>query len=183
MAGPYSSPSSTTILLTEAEPDDVDAVVCANVLALLGDRAETAATAAYLTDVVLSGREASCDKWYHRPLAVHHAIARAAARGATRLMPAREQAIGRILAHRRPSGEFGDDALDTALALSALADWGYAGDEAQDAASALLAAQRPDGSWPREPYYVGGPKLLTRWGSAEVSTAFCLCALAKIRAS
>ncbi len=165
--------------LTEAAPDDVDAVVCANVLALLGDRPETAATSAYLAEVVLAGREEDCDKWYRRPLAVHHAIARAAA-CAPSLAPARERAIARILEHRN-GPRFGDGALDTALAVCALADWGYEGPELAEAADWIEAAQGSDGSWPSEIYYVGGPKQVTRWGSAEVSTAFCVRALAAVR--
>jgi hypothetical protein len=163
---------------TEADPNDVDAVVCANVLALLGDRQETAATSAYLAGIVRAGHEASCDKWYHRPLAFHHAVARAFAAGATSLTQVRERAIERILEHLQPGGRFGDGALDTALALCALNDWRYDGPELAPAAEWLKTRQQADGSWPAETYYTGGPKHVTRWGSPEVSTSFCVRALA-----
>lgn len=165
--------------LTEADPDDVDAVVCANVLAFLGDRPETAATSAHLADVLHAGREADCDKWYRRPLTVHHAIARAAAAGAPSLMAVRERSVERILAHRTGPG-FGEGALDTALALCALSDWGHDGPELAEAADWLQSEQRADGSWPSETYYAGGPKQVTRWGSAEVTTSFCVSALAAL---
>lgn len=163
--------------LTEAEPDDVDAVVCANVLAFLGDRAETAATAAYLTEIVRTGREATSDKWYHRPLAVHHAIARAFACGAASLGSARGAAIGRIVEHARPGGEFGDGALDTSLAVCALRDWGWESRALDEAVESLVSAQQADGSWAKEIYYVGGPKASARWGSPELTTSFCVRAL------
>lgn len=166
--------------LTAADPDDVDAVVCANVLAFLGDRPETVATAAYLAEILRAGREAACDKWYHRPLAVHHAVARAFGCGATSLASARDVAVRRIMEHRRASGEFGNGPLDTSLAVCALRDWGYESRLLDEPVESLLSTQQTDGSWAREIYYVGGPKATARWGSPEVTTAFCVRALTSV---
>lgn len=166
---------------TEAEPSDIDAVVCANVLALLGDRDETAATSSYLIAIVRERREAEADKWYHRPLALHLAIAAAAARGTRSLSAIRDQAVARILEQRSAGGQIGDDVLDSALACCALADWAYNGPELSAALGFLQAQQLPDGSWPASAYYTGGPKRITRWGSAELTTSFCVRALAQGR--
>jgi len=164
----------------QADPRDIDAVVCANVLLLLGERPETAATVEYLVGIVHARNEARCDKWYFRPLAVHHAIARAAAAGVAGLFDVRHRAVARILGQRQDDGSFGDDELDTALALCALADWRHDGPEREQGAMWLLAAQQEDGAWPRAAYYGGGFRDRIRWGSAELTTAFCVSALSSL---
>jgi hypothetical protein len=81
--------------------------------------------------------------------------------------------------------------MERALAACALLDWG---EDAAAPIAALLAAQRPDGSWRRAALYHGGRNRLRgggfaephpdtpRWGSEAVTTAFAVEALARWRA-
>jgi hypothetical protein len=43
----------------------------------------------------------------------------------------------------------------------------------------LVATQRSDGSWPAKAFYFGGYKRARTWGCAELTTAFCVEALAR----
>ncbi len=165
--------------LTEAAPADVDAVVNANVLHFLGETQATRPVVEYLIAVVHEGRDGDCDKWYRRPLAVQHAIARCYASGVSGLGAARRQAIAGILARGRPDGSFGDGPLDTALAVCALCDWGHDGLEVAAGAAALVRTQLAPGGWLAEAYYVGGPRGVVRWGSEALTTGFCVQALAR----
>lgn len=164
--------------LGEVEPGDVDAVVNANVVYFLGDRPETRGAVDHLVDIVTSGREAGCDKFYQRLLALHHAVARAFAGGVGGLARARETSVARILSAQQADGSFGDP-LDTALGLLALSDWGHTGPEIPEARAALIGEQLDSGGWPLGICFVGGPLQTVRWGSQEVTTGFCVQALSR----
>lgn len=43
----------------------------------------------------------------------------------------------------------------------------------------IIQAQRPTGEGPRWLLYYGGPKLILGWSSEEMTTGFCLEALAR----
>ncbi|QIX60256.1 hypothetical protein HER32_03245 [Hymenobacter sp. BT18] len=163
----------------EAARQDVDAVVNANVLYYLGERAETRAVEAYLLRIIAEGREASCDKWYLNVYSVYYFFGRAYHNGATGLAPARSSVTARICAAAQPDGRLGETVLDTALAACALLSWGSYPPELAAAIEFLLAQQQPAGEWPRWRLYYGGRKRLRGWGSEELTTAFCLEALAR----
>jgi hypothetical protein len=160
---------------TSARPFDVDAVVNANALHYLGDAPEVAH---YLVRVLRENREAHCDKWYENPFAVWYFFSRALRRGA----PEAGELIVRKIAATKPAS-----ALEHALAICALRDW----DRAADAAP-LLELQLESGAWPAAPLYHGGrarrgdgtfapPHPDTpHWGSEELTTAFCIEALARL---
>jgi hypothetical protein len=162
---------------TSAKPNDVDAVVNANVLFYLGRRPETEAVIAHLVAVLRAHCERSCDKWYERPFVVWYFFSRALRSiGAD----AGELIISRMEA-ATPS-----NALEHALAACTLLDWNGAADVAP-----LLALQLESGAWPAAELYHGGRARISDrefapphpdtpwWGSEELTTAFCIEALSR----
>jgi hypothetical protein len=161
-----------------ADPTDVDAVVNANVIRLVGPQGDLDPVVGWLLEVLRSGTERRCDKWYENPFVIWYSLARAL-RGHA---PDAEPLILDRLATARPSS-----ALELALAVSTAVAVG--GAPAASSIDALLAAQGPDGSWPRFAAYHGGRRRLRdgsfappapgtpHWGSEALTTAFCLEAL------
>lgn len=145
---------------TSAKPFDVDAVVNANVLFYLGD---APAVAEHLRTVLRERRETQCDKWYENAFAVHYFFARAG------VIPAAPPGM--------PS-----NALEHALAACVDLDRDI---------GPLLDAQLEHGGWPAADLYHGGRRRrrdgtfdephpdTPSWGSEELTTAFCIEALAR----
>jgi hypothetical protein len=162
---------------TSAKPFDVDAVVNANVLFYLGDRAETRPVIAHLLDVLRTDGERDCDKWYERPFVVWYFFSRA--------LRAVSADAGDVIASRIEASR-PQTALEHALAGCALLDWNHEPDVAP-----LLASQLESGGWPRDGLYHGGRARRSAtsfapphpdtpwWGSEELTTAFALEALAR----
>jgi len=179
------NPLATLIFWNRMEcgPDDVDAVVNANVLYYLGLNEHTRPIIKYLLDIIAGGGEGDCDKWYRHPLSVYYFISRNCLNGA---LPKDELApvlVERIAAKAAPGGRLGESALHTALAASTLLNLGVHGPLLDEAMAYLLSSQQPNGSWPRWRLYYGGPSLVNGYGSEEITTAFCLEALARYRAA
>ncbi len=167
---------------TEAGYLDTDGVVNANVLLYLGDRPETRAVVDWLTDIVQTGREADCDKWYRDAFSFYYALSRNYSEGVMSLHLTRGAVVDRLRSARTDSGQIGESALQTALAINTLVNFGATEQEADlidTARDFLLCAQAADGSWSSAPYYYGGPKKSVSWGSAELTTGLCLEALAR----
>ncbi|MEA2568302.1 MAG: hypothetical protein QOI24_303 [Acidobacteriota bacterium] len=162
---------------TSAKPFDVDAVVNANVLFALGDRAETRPVVDHLLRVLRANEETSCDKWYEQPFAVWYFFSRAL----RAIAPEAGDLITARIAAATPA-----NALESALAACALLDWNVTPDLAP-----LLDAQLPSGAWPRAGLYHGGRKRLSAnafapphpdtpwWGSEELTTSFSIEALTR----
>ncbi len=160
---------------------DIDGAVNANVLYYLGLNEHTRAIVPFLNDIILQRRETRCDKWYHDPLPIYYFISRNYARGVNGLEPSRAPIIERVLALRDSKQVL--PALDTALGLTALLHCGYRGPEVHDAALALLRGQHRTGEWPRHVLYYSGPPRRFCFGSEELTTGFCLEALALYQAA
>jgi hypothetical protein len=168
---------------TSAAPDDVDAVVNANLVQYLGDGPHAGPVVDHLLGVLRDGTEDRCDKWYRSPFVFHYALSRCARAGVSGLEPARELVCARIRAAAGADGRIGDGPLDTALAVCSLADWAAAGAEGERACGYLAATQSAGGSWPAEALYFGGPRGARRvpaWGSEELTSALCVEALARV---
>lgn len=162
---------------TAAAPADVDAVVNANVLAWLGDFEGRETVADWLLAILIAGEEEWCDKWYDDAVVVRYFFARALADHPR----AKDIIVERTLATAPRS------ALHRALMISTLAMVRTAAPAGWLAA--LHEAQASDGSWASAPFYSGGrprrgdgrcdptPATQARWGSAALTTAFCLEAL------
>jgi hypothetical protein len=165
--------------LTSAKPYDIDACVNANTLLWLGRFEGDEAVVRFLLSVLREGAEQQCDKWYENPFVVRYFLSRA--------LVGRAPEAGALIAGRTAQASPAN-ALEHALAASAMMDWSH---DPSRHIEALLAAQGPDGSWPRAALYHGGRARLKgggfadphpdtpRWGSEAITTAFALEALSR----
>lgn len=128
--------------------NEVDAVVNANVLAYMGDHAETQAARRWIETVVAERREADASPYYIEPVDLHFALARASRFRDGILGELRPTLASRILERLDADCGFGDP-MRTAQALSALDMLAVDLDEAAQAEvlEGLIEAQRRDGSW------------------------------------
>ena len=128
--------------------NEVDAVVNANVLAYMGDRAETRAAQRWIETVVADRREAGASPYYIEPVDLHFALARASCFRNGLFGELRPTLASRILERLDADGGCGDP-MRTAQALSGLDMLAFDLDEAVLAAvvERLIQAQRRDGSW------------------------------------
>lgn len=163
---------------TEASPYDIDAVVNANALFHLGHTPETAAIVPYLLKIIITEKEADCDLWYRNPFTVYYFISRLYKIGLQEMEPTKSLIIDRILKSAQPDGSFGTSFLDTALSIVVLLNAGHDSPKIADAVTFLISRQKRSGGWPRWALYYGGPKKRLCYGSEELSTGFCLEALA-----
>ncbi len=163
----------------EARSADVDVVVNANAVCWLHDQPAATATALeWVVSVVQSGTEARADRYYQSRYALYYAIARGLRRGIPEFAPIARVMVDRILDDARPDGRIGIGVQDTALASVVLAATESPAPALARAIAFILVHQQPDGSWPGEAYYYGGWSRDLCWGASELTTAFCLEALA-----
>ena len=181
-----------TWMLEEDEPNvvatfriEADPVVNANVIAYLGDHAETRAAQRWLEALITEGSLEGSSKWYPDTVTIYHAVTRAMIRARPALDRLRPILADRILGLRDDNGEFGD-VLQTAQALSALYNIGSLERiDAKRQAERFIGSQREDGSWP-ELLAFGDQSL--KWGafgqighgSEAVTSAFCIEALERL---
>jgi hypothetical protein len=156
----------------------VDAVVNANILYYLGKRKETDAIIHHLIHVIKENKEDDCDKWYRSTLIVYYFISRNIPAGISELKEIQPELIKRILSKSLKNGSFGDSELETAVAISSLIFLKYHGPEVEHGINHLIKTQSERGNWKRWGVYFSGKKKLQCWGSEELTTAFCLEALA-----
>jgi hypothetical protein len=157
--------------------DDVCAVVNANVLTYLGATNGTRRAIDYLLKTLRDGAEDREIVFYAHRLSLYYFTSRAYFTGVKALEPAKPILLERIKALQQPDGSFGDELL-TGLAICALLNLGEGTAIPAQAIAYLAATQREDGSWRRVPMY-GGPPTPTTFGSADLTTAICLEALAR----
>jgi hypothetical protein len=157
-----------TFRIATARQDDIDAVVNANALLHFGRIPQTEPVIAYLVRVLREGREAACDKWYPHRLVNLYAMSRA-------LRRAGEDARDLLLARLRVAPA--QTPLEHACAASVLLD---CGESADSHLAAILDTQMESGAWPHEAVY-GDPD--AEWGSESLTTAVCIEALSRARAT
>ena len=165
-----------------AAVDDVDLVVNANCLFYLRDFDRREVVVDALLDVLRTGRETECDKWYDNHFVVLYLISRALRTAAVDARPLMAKRIN----HRAPHSP-----LERALDISVRFDWNL--EITEDRVATLLGKQGNDGSWPRSSFYNGGRDRLRDgtlaaprpvqyyWGSEALTTCFVLEALARWR--
>ncbi len=161
--------------ITQAEPDDVDSVVNANVLLYLGAGPDTQPVIDHLIEIVRRRAEQGHDKWYYSPFAFYYALSRCAAAGVQSLGALADHVLERIVAAARPESPIGENPLHTALAVCTAHNLGRSCPELDEACGCLLAVQEADGGWPAAGLW--GVHGTLEWGSRALTSAFCLEAL------
>jgi hypothetical protein len=165
----------------ECKPDDLDAVVNANVLHYLGERPETLPIIRYLIQVIEEQAEESCDRYYGSRFSFYYFLSRNHASDIRGFEPVGDTIVGRIKSHAHPDGVIGNHILHTALAACALMDWKDHSAVFDDAIQAILRARQPSGGWQKFPIYFSGRSKKVVFGSEEITTGFCLEALSRYR--
>ena len=144
----------------------------------LGAIHETRPVVDHLLTVLREDRETSCDKWYDNPFVVWYFFSRAL----HDVAPEAGEIIAKKIAAASP-----ENALESALAACSLLYWNRMPD-----VDSIMNAQLESGGWPRAALYHGGrtrrrdgsfapPHSDTpRWGSEELTTAFCVEALSRM---
>lgn len=159
--------------------NDVELVVNANVLYYLGDRPETKPVVDLINQAIISHKECGSDRSYKNPLVIYYFISRNYANGVRALEIARQPIIDRVCALIGANGQIGHSVLDTALAVSILLNFSSRIPPLKQAVAYILSAQLANGSWPRSAVWAFGLDTDTGYGSEELTTGFCLEALAK----
>lgn len=164
---------------SEANYNDVDAVVNANVIFYLGEGPEAEPVIEWLRQIIEESREAESDKWYRDIFTFYYAVSRCHHAGIDGLSHLRPLIRDRLAATVRADGGMGDNPLHTALALNTLFNLGINASFIDRAVEHVVATQSADGGWPTAPYYYGGPRKLVSWGSRDLTTGLCLEALSR----
>ena len=158
--------------------NDIDAVVNANVLYYLGLNEITQPTLNYLLKIIENNQEADCDSWYRNTFTFYYFFSRTLAKGISVTKAIYQAIITRIIAQSKSDGSIGNSPLNTAFAITCLVNLNYKGKLLQDAVSYLVKSQKETGEWPRQIFFYSGPKQAVGWGSEELTTGFCIEALA-----
>lgn len=153
----------------------VDAVVNANALLVCRDPRDTPAIVDWLERLVREGRAATADQFYQSELSLFYALIRGAEAGVDSLRPL----LPLLRAALEKSKPTTFVALEAAQALCVACAVGAPTEFASQLASILLDAQQADGSWPARVHSYDGYSRSRAWGSAELTTGFCLEALAR----
>ncbi|MEH2003237.1 MAG: tetratricopeptide repeat protein [Nostoc sp.] len=159
--------------------DDICSVVNANVLLYLGENRKTRKTIEYLSDIVLRDSEEEHLSFYDHKLSLYYMLSRAYFNGVTSLGVVKIPIVTKILNLQQTDGSFGDELL-TALATCALLNFNHVVPSLEKAIAFLFDTQQVDGSWQRIPMY-GGQLDQRLFGSAALTTGFCVEALARYR--
>lgn len=162
---------------TEADYDDIDSVVNANILTYLGEQEVTKPIVTWIYEILETHSEVSTDKWYLSPFPFYYAVSRAYHNGAHSLEGTGDTILERLTEVSDSSGRIGNNVLETALSCCTLLNLKKDSPLVAKGIAYILSQQQANGSWPSEPFYFGGPKKFNSWGSAELTTGFCLEAL------
>lgn len=173
-------PPSTWTGIDSRETDIVVNVNALFLFALLGE--EVAEVCRQAVAHAATGAFENGTPWYPSPFAFAYFLTRARADGgASCAAPAIPTIRAWILARQQPDGGWGDD-LETALGALALLNAGFRGAALERGVRAILARQRADGTWAIAPHYTTvkpASEPAVYFGSALLTTGFCLEALAK----
>jgi hypothetical protein len=161
--------------------DDVDAVVNANVVLYLGESKETASAIRYIIDTVQNRMATLFSIYYEEPLALYYMVGRAHRHASPRLAVLKP-AITAAVMERLRGGALFDNPLCAAMAASVLLTYNADPKTVGKAAEYVMSTQRSDGGWNAYPFYGSQTRGGAVWGSEELTTAFCIEALARHRA-
>lgn len=161
----------------EVGRNDVDAIVNANALYYFGYNEKTSAIVSYLLEILNMGKEEQSDKWYKNPIVFYYFASRNYS-NISQLEPMKPLILARLFSKINEDGSFGVNDLENGIAIATLLNLNYRGIKLQHGIESLLKSQSNSGSWRRGRLFYCGPSKATGWGSEELTTAFCLEALA-----
>jgi hypothetical protein len=181
MARELKYPFNSLIFWTKhgGKRSDIDGVVNANVLFYLGLNAATQPVVSYLINIIKENKEETCDKWYHNRFIFYYFLSRN--HKLKELDVVKDIVIERIYQEFNNYGRIGTSAFDTSLAVSSLLNFNADLNKVTAAVSYLLTAQTETGHWKRHQFFYSGTSKVVGWGSEEITTGFCLEALANYR--
>jgi radical SAM superfamily enzyme YgiQ (UPF0313 family) len=157
---------------------DTDAVVSANAVHYIGNIPEVRSTVDFLRSVFSDEREGSADKWYRDPIDFYYAVSRCFAAGISGFDDLVEDMAARLVRLQTKDGAIGNSQLSTALAARALQNLEQQHTAVEQACRYLVGSQGATGAWSATPFYFAGPQESFGFGSAELTTAFAIEALA-----
>ncbi|MEI7890543.1 MAG: hypothetical protein WCI36_01105 [bacterium] len=150
---------------------EIDPAVNANILAYL--KSDDKKVCDFINDVVKNERRRLF--YYPDKQAFYYIISKAYANGVTCLSESRDDMINKTIAFKKEDGSFGSN-LQTAFSLATLLNYSFEKrDIVESGVRSLLKAQRKDGSWQIQTFYVTGiidPILY--FGSDELSTSISI---------
>ena len=180
--------------------------VNANAVCYLGESETTRAAVQSMIESVCRGTHLQESSYYADELVLFYFYSRAYFEGVRSLVSVRQPIIERLLSRQKQNGSFGT-AQQTAMALCAIMNFDNNWPGKDTALQSLIVSQNPDGSWPCASFYVGNPAKVTmkhylclggvqrelppveseqegtikHFGSEEITTAYCLEALSRMR--
>ncbi|MEA5581045.1 hypothetical protein VB620_06790 [Nodularia harveyana UHCC-0300] len=145
-----------------------------NLVLYLGEIEETQKAIDYVIDVILKGKEEESDFYFCSLVFGHYYfISRAYFNGINRLGVLKEKIISRL------ENASYDDPLNAALAACTLLNFSHLTPTLDKAISFLLNTQEDSGNWPNIIFYFGSNQKNSWYGSAELTTSFCIEALVR----
>jgi len=150
-------------------------VVNCNVLLFLGDDTFTTAASKWVLQILQKGISAETDRWYQTEAALVYSAARCVERGIGSLRSAKNLIVKKIAMLDSESMPV----LEAALFACALANTDRSSPRLSSFARAILQSQQSDGGWAARVFYYDSPKRVLCWGARELTTGFCLEALAR----
>jgi hypothetical protein len=157
------------------EHGNIDCVVNANAVAYFRDTPKVARAAAWVAGILENSRAATTDRWYQSEAALLYAIASGYQKRTEpfcRMQPMIAEKAEKLqpLCH---------SALDAALVATVLNVVAPSSPQLAQAIETILAMQAEDGGWAARVYYYDSYKCALCWGSRELTSGFCLEALAR----
>ena len=167
--------------VVEADRYDVDGIVNSNIISYLGRNEQTEPVLRWIAEAIQSNQEQQFDKWYKNSMVIYYFVSRIPFLDETEFLELREIIKKRINNSLESNNSIRNSSLDTALAAISLLNLNEDNKRVFPLIEFVLNSQSDTGNWPKQVVYLGGPKKIMGWGSDELTTAFCLEAIAKYK--
>jgi hypothetical protein len=154
---------------------DVDAVVNANALLECNEPEVIHPVCKWLAEVFENGSAETSDRWYQSEVSLLYALMRIKEAGveiSDRLHRLAAARVDECVCEQR-------HALECGQLLSVACNFRPGTNLGLKCTAAILKTQAHDGSWPARAHYYGGKGRARAWGSNELTTGFCIEALAR----
>ena len=155
--------------------NDIDSIVNTNVLFYLGDTAETKAASDYLINIIEQNLEIESTDYYIDPYTLYYMISRAYWSGVSSFGKIQKAIINKLVSKIFKSNSWTNE-LEAALAICTMINFQETDNFLLQTINFLLDRQGQDGSWPAATMFIGPAPY---YGSAELTTAYCLEAIAR----